>query len=50
MIWRVWQSSKATLQEIETHWSLTDLWTANHMLDLEMDIQMENYNNYLEAK
>ena len=40
----MWQSGKATLQEIETHWSLSDLWIANHMLDLEQDAQNEAHN------
>lgn len=40
-IWRVVYSGKATLQEIETHWSLDDLLDFNEILD---------YQDYIQAK
>ena len=32
-------SGKATLQEIETHWSINDLADANEALDIEQDME-----------
>lgn len=34
MIWRVVMREKATLQEIEKHWDLNDLYDANEALDI----------------
>lgn len=40
----MWKSGRATLTEIENHWSISDLWTANLVLDLEEDAQIEAEN------
>lgn len=40
----MWKSGRATLHEIETHWSLVDLYSANVVLDLEEDAQTEADN------
>lgn len=40
--WRIWRiviSKHATLQEIETHWSIDDLCDANEALDVKSDIE-----------
>lgn len=40
-MWRVIIEKIATLQEIETHWSLDDLVRANDVLDMKNDIENE---------
>jgi ribosomal protein S6 len=37
-VWRIWRSGRATIQEIETHWSLSDLVMAHMALDVEDDL------------
>jgi hypothetical protein len=44
MIWRVVLSKIATLQEIETHWSLIDLLDANEVLDYRDYISEQESN------
>lgn len=40
-VWRIWLSKHATLQELETHWSIYDALDANDALDVldEMNAQ-----------
>jgi hypothetical protein len=38
-VWRVWLSGKATLQEMDTHWSYLDLVRANEALDIDDEIE-----------
>lgn len=40
-IWRLWLSGKATLDELNTAWSISDVWMANHLLDLQEDQEHE---------
>lgn len=40
-MWRVILEKIATLQEIETHWSLDDLIRANDILDMKYDLERE---------
>lgn len=46
----MWSKGKATLQEIETHWSLADLFIANAVLDLEEDAEAEADNRIEEQR
>lgn len=41
MIWRLILAKVATLEEIERHWSLTDLLDGNDALDLQADLEAE---------
>ena len=46
-MWRIWQKGKATLHELETHWSILDIYKANILLDLEEDRAAEIDNEIL---
>ena len=39
-VWRVVKSGMATLHEIETCWSMADVWDACAYLDIEADADM----------
>jgi|GEM_PF-4335201 len=41
-VWRLIFDKIATLQEIETHWSLDDVMRALALLELKADIQTNN--------
>ena len=38
-VWRLWARGLATLQELETHWSLLDILKGNDALDVQDDIK-----------
>jgi hypothetical protein len=40
-VWRPIVEGLATLEEIDTHWSLTDLLDANDALDVKLAVQVE---------
>ena len=40
-IWRLVVHRVATLQELETHWSLDDVDKANAMLDMKVDLDYQ---------
>ena len=40
-VWRLVTRRVATLQELETHWSITDLFDANDVLDALDEVQQQ---------
>ena len=38
LIWLIWARGRATLEEIETHWSLLDVLKANDALDIQDEL------------
>ncbi len=49
-IWRLILQGVATLQEIETHWSLSDVVAANRALDAKLDAERQAYEKQKAAK
>ena len=49
--WRIWQDKRASLQEIDEHWTLEDLEIAHVLMDLEADSATDAHNKAIrEAK
>lgn len=50
MIWRLVIAKVATLQEIETHYSLVDVLDANEALDIEQEAQRRAHDKAMKKK
>lgn len=48
-VWRVWLTGNVTLHELDTYWTMSDLFDANEALDLKNEVE-EFYANNKEDK
>lgn len=39
MVWRIWQTGRETLFDLEERWSLEDLYKAHLVLDFESEVE-----------